>query len=101
VQGVVLIVLLAAALLGAPLLGARARSSALLFTLTAILSAILAEAGNGYDARYAYPAFGPLAAGAALGAWGLCSRLRATPLHRPRSARRARPRLTTRRTRRS
>jgi hypothetical protein len=52
------------------------RSAAILFTLTAFLSITLAVAGNGYDARYAYPAFGPLAAGAALGAWGVAIGLR-------------------------
>jgi hypothetical protein len=58
-----------------PLLAGRVRVAALLFTLTAICSVTLAEAGNGYDARYAYAAFGPLAAGAALGAWGIATRL--------------------------
>ncbi|MGD0454889.1 MAG: glycosyltransferase family 39 protein [Solirubrobacteraceae bacterium] len=76
VQGTLLIALLAAAVIGTPLLRGRVRSAAILFTLTAILSVIVAEAGNGYDARYGYPAFGPLAAGAALGAWGLATRLR-------------------------
>ncbi|MGO9319690.1 MAG: glycosyltransferase family 39 protein [Solirubrobacteraceae bacterium] len=76
VQGALLIALLAAAVIGTPLLRARARSAAILLTLTAILSVIVAEAGNGYDARYGYPAFGPLAAGAALGAWGLAARLK-------------------------
>jgi len=75
VQGPLLVALLAAALLGIPLLPRRLRGAALLFTLTAILSVTLAEAANGYDARYAYPAFGPLAAGAALGAWGLAGAL--------------------------
>ena len=75
VQGALLIVLLAAAVIGTPLLRGRARACAILFTLTALLSVLVAEAGNGYDARYGYPAFGPLAAGAALGAWGLAARL--------------------------
>jgi hypothetical protein len=76
VQGALLILLLAVAVIGTPLLAARMRACAILFTLTAVLSVLLAEAGNGYDARYGYPAFGALAAGAALGAWGLASRLR-------------------------
>ena len=76
VQGSVLVVLLLAAAIGAPLLPGRVRSAAILFTLTAFLSITLAVAGNGYDARYAYPAFGPLAAGAALGAWGVAIGLR-------------------------
>ena len=76
VQGALLVVLLVAAIVGAPLLTGRTRSAAILFTLTAIVSATLAVAGNTYDARYAYPAFGPLVAGAALGAWGVATRLR-------------------------
>ena len=76
VQGPLLVLLLLAAVLGAPLLRGRVRAGALLFTLTALLSVILAVAGNSYDARYGYPAFGPLGAGAALGAWGLAARLR-------------------------
>ncbi len=75
IEGALLIVLLLCALVGTPLLGGRMRSAALLFTLTAICSAGLAVASNCYDARYAYPALGPLAAGAALGAWGLASAL--------------------------
>ncbi len=76
VQGPLLLALLLAAILGAPLLADRARSAAVMFTLSALLSVLLAVAGNGYDARYAYPAFGPLAAGAALGAWGIAIRAR-------------------------
>jgi hypothetical protein len=76
IQGPLLIALLLAALLGTPLLAGRARAGAILFTLTAVLSVALAAAGNSYDARYGYPAFGPLAAGAALGAWGIATRLR-------------------------
>ena len=75
VEGPLLIVLLLCALAGAPLLAGPIRSAAVLFTLTAVCSAGLAVASNCYDARYAYPALGPLAAGAALGAWGLASAL--------------------------
>jgi hypothetical protein len=71
IQGPVLIVLLLAAILGPFFLAPRLRWAAILFTLTALCSITFAVAGNGYDARYAYPTFGPLAAGAALGAWGL------------------------------
>jgi hypothetical protein len=78
IEGALLIAMLLAALGGPALLRARrTRAAAVLFTLTAICSVTLAEAGNGYDARYAYAAFGPLAAGAALGAWGLVERARA------------------------
>jgi hypothetical protein len=76
VQGAFLVALLLAAIIGTPLLRGRARWAAVLFTLTALLSAIFAVAGNRYDARYAYPTFGPLAAGAALGAWGIAARVR-------------------------
>jgi hypothetical protein len=50
---------------GIPLLSPRLRAVSLLFALTAW----------GYDARYGYPAFGPLAAAAALGAWALIKRV--------------------------
>ncbi len=76
IQGLPLVLILLLAVIGAPLLPARVRAAAFLFTLTAIGSVTLAAAGNSYDARYGYPAFGPLAAGAALGAWGIASRLR-------------------------
>jgi len=75
VQGPFLILLLLAGIIGAPLLTGRARWGAILFTLTAIFSATFAVAGSGYNARYAYVCFGPLAAGAALGAWGIATRL--------------------------
>jgi hypothetical protein len=76
IQGTLLVLMLLAAVVGAPLLAGRPRAAALLFTLTAVCSATLAEAGNGYDARYGYPAFGPLAAGAALGAWAVARHMR-------------------------
>jgi hypothetical protein len=76
IQGPLLVVLLLAAIVGTPLLGGTARWSAVVFALTAIASATLAVAGNGYDVRYAYPAFGPLAAAAALGAWGIAAHMR-------------------------
>ncbi len=75
IQGLLLIVLLIAALCGLPWLRGRTRAAATLFTLTAILSILFAAAASSYDARYAYPTFGPLAAGAALGAWGIATRL--------------------------
>ncbi len=70
IEGALLIVLLAAAVFGPLFLRGPPRLAAYLMTLTALLSILLALAGNGYDARYAYPTFAPLAAGAALGAWG-------------------------------
>lgn len=83
VQGPFLVLLLVAGILGPPFLPGRLRWAAALFTLTALVTIVFACAGNGYDARYAYPTFGPLAAGAALGAWGVGTRL-ATALRRRR-----------------
>ncbi len=73
VQGTLLIVLLVAGIAGPFFLRGRLRWAAAFCTLTALLSIAFAVAGNSYDARYAYPTFGPLAAGAALGAWGIGS----------------------------
>jgi hypothetical protein len=78
VQGPLLLLLLIAALAGPLTLPRRLRWAAALFTFTALCSIVFASAGNGYDARYAYPTFGPLAAGAALGAWGVGSLLTRT-----------------------
>jgi len=76
VQGALLVIMLVAAIAGAPLLRGSMRAASLLFTLTAICPVALAAAGNSYDARYGYPAFGPLAAAAALGAWAVLTRVR-------------------------
>ena len=76
IQGALLVVMLLAAIGGAPLLRGCQRAACLLFTLAAVLSVTLAAAGNSYDARYGYPAFGALAAGAALGGWAVGARLR-------------------------
>jgi dolichyl-phosphate-mannose-protein mannosyltransferase len=85
-QGPLLILMLLAAIAGVPFLPTRLRAAAILFTLTAIFSIVFAEAGSSYDARYAYPTFGPLAGGAALGAWAIASRLRtARRARRPRA----------------
>jgi hypothetical protein len=75
VQGPLLILLLVSALAGLFTLPRRMRWASAVFTLTALFSITFAVAGNGYDARYAYPTFGPLAAGSALGAWGIGSLL--------------------------
>lgn len=77
VQGPLLMLLLAAAVAGTLLLGGLARSAAALFTISALASVALAVAGNSYDVRYGYPALGPLAAGASLGAWGILTHLKA------------------------
>lgn len=92
VQGALLIATLIVAIAGVALLRGRARAYALLFTLTALFSVTLAAAGNSYDARYAYPAYGPLGAGAALGAWAIAARLRARSA-RIRASRRDRARV--------
>ena len=76
IEGPVLIILLLAAIAGPFFLPTRLRWAAAVYTLTALSTILLAVAGSGYDARYAYPTFGPLAAGAALGAWGVGYRLR-------------------------
>jgi 4-amino-4-deoxy-L-arabinose transferase-like glycosyltransferase len=75
VQGPLLILLLVAAIGGSLTLAPRMRWASAIFTLTAVLNAVFVVAGNGYDARFAYPTFGPLAAGAALGTWGIGSLL--------------------------
>jgi hypothetical protein len=90
VQGPLIVLLLIAAIIGPFFLAARMRAAAILFTLTAIITITFAVAGNGYDARFAYPTFGPLAAGAALGGWGIYSRLAGSIRRRSRD-RRGRP----------
>ena len=75
IQGPLLIFLLVAAILGPFFLPRRMRWAAVVFTLTAIFSITFVVATDNYDARYAYPTFTPLAAGAALGAWGIGCRL--------------------------
>jgi hypothetical protein len=76
-QGPLIILLLIAGIVGPFFLAARMRAAAILFTLTALVTITFTIAGNTYSARYAYPTFGPLAAGAALGAWGIGTRLAA------------------------
>lgn len=75
VQGPLLIFLLVLAIAGPFCLPRGMRSTASIFTLTALASIAFAVATDGYDIRYAYPTFGPLAAGAALGIWGIRLRL--------------------------
>jgi hypothetical protein len=69
IDGPLLVVLLLAALASPCLVRGRARGLALLLLGTALLPVLAAEAGNGYDARYGYPAFAPLAGAAAIGLW--------------------------------
>jgi hypothetical protein len=75
IQGPLIILLLIAAIVGTFFLAARIRVVAILFTLTAIATITFSVAGSQYSVRYTYPTYGPLAAGAALGAWGIGSRL--------------------------
>jgi hypothetical protein len=72
-QGPLLVFLLAAGLIGPFFLQGRLRWASAFFTLTALASITFAVAGNSYDPRYAYPTLGPLAAGGALGAWGIAT----------------------------
>ena len=88
VQGPFLVILLVAALGGLLFVPSPVRASAALFTFTALFSITFAIAGNNYDARYAYPTFGLLAAGAALGLWGMGQHL-AGATQRARRAQRA------------
>jgi hypothetical protein len=76
VGGAFMIVLLLGALCGPLLLRGRTRAAAGFLGLTALLSIALAVALNSYDARYAYPTFGPLVASAALGGWAVAAWLR-------------------------
>jgi hypothetical protein len=69
IDGPLLVVLLVAALASPWLVRGPARGLALLLLGTALLPVLAAEAGNGYDARYGYPAFAPLAGAAAIGLW--------------------------------
>jgi hypothetical protein len=67
-----LFVLLALLSLASPLLTrGRERRAAILFALVAWASLILPVATLWWSARYAVPAFGPLAASAGIGGWGL------------------------------
>ncbi len=84
VDGLLMIALLALSF-GAPfLLRGRPRSGALLFAATAWLLLFFPILLKGFDYRFVIPAFAPLAAAAALSAWGLAGWVRG---ERPRSPR--------------
>lgn len=83
--GVLMLLLLGAALAGPFALRGRNRTAAIFLGLTALLSITLAVATNSYDARYASPTFGPLAASAALGGWALARALGGAIRQRARS----------------
>jgi hypothetical protein len=76
VDGPLMAVLLALTFAAPFVLRGRERAAAVLFGLTALLSISLAVAAHEYDARFTVPTFGPLAASAALGGWGLVTRIR-------------------------
>ncbi len=90
IQGPFLVLLLVAALGGLLFLPSPLGATAALFTFTALFSITFAIAGNNYDARYAYPTFGLLAAGSALGLWGMGRHL-AGAIQRTRRAWNAQP----------
>ena len=71
IQGPLIVILLVIAIGGPFFLRGRMRWAAIVCTFTALFSITFAVAGNSYDARFAYATFGPLGAGAALGAWGV------------------------------
>ncbi len=58
-------------LVGLFVLRGRQRAGATLFTATALLLLMFPIVSKSYDYRFVIPAFSPLAAAAALGAWGL------------------------------
>jgi hypothetical protein len=76
VQGPVF-VLLALLMFAAPFVtSGRQRRAAVLFAVTAVLLLVLPVATVEFSARTAVPGFGPLAAAAALGGWGVSRKVR-------------------------
>jgi hypothetical protein len=90
IEGPFIVLLLIAAIIGPFFLTGRMRAASIFFTLTALGLMTFDIASISYDARYAYPTFGPLAAGATLGAWGIGLRA-ARILRRRRQARQVQP----------
>jgi hypothetical protein len=80
VDGAWMGLLLALCLAGAWLLSGRARSGMLLFGCSALALLFFPILVKGYDYRFVIAAFGPLAAGGALAAWGLVARVKAKPV---------------------
>ena len=76
VSGAVFVVLALLAVLGAILAPAALRRGALLFGVVALVSILGPPLTLFYDARYAIPAYGPLAAAAAVGGAALTERVR-------------------------
>ena len=75
--GVLFVALALLALLGLALARGRLRAGALVFTAVALVSIVGPPLTLFYDARYAIPAFGPLAAAAAVGGAALMARVAA------------------------
>jgi hypothetical protein len=76
IDGPWMLILLALCLAGPWLVRGEARSGTALFALTSLALLFVPILTSGYDYRYVIPAFGPLLAAGALGAWGLCTRVR-------------------------
>ncbi|MGO9490116.1 MAG: ArnT family glycosyltransferase [Solirubrobacteraceae bacterium] len=77
VEGPFMALLMLLALLAPILAPAPQRRATLLFFLTALVLLLAPIFLSEYDYRFAIPAFGPLAASAAIGAWALVTRSRA------------------------
>jgi len=75
VQGPMMVLLALLSLAGPLLTRGRARSAALLFTVTAWVLLVAPVAALQFSARTAVPGFGALGAAAAIGAWGCLSRV--------------------------
>ncbi|MDQ3609851.1 MAG: hypothetical protein M3459_13290 [Actinomycetota bacterium] len=80
IQGPLMVVLALLSLAGPFVTRGRARSAALLFTLSAWALLVAPVAALQFSARTAVPAFGALGAAAAVGGWGCLSRARARGL---------------------
>jgi Dolichyl-phosphate-mannose-protein mannosyltransferase len=77
VVGPLFVLLALLAVVGLVLARGEPRRGAWLFALVALVSILGPPATLFYDARYAIPAFGPLAAAAAVGGWAVTERLTA------------------------
>jgi hypothetical protein len=71
VDGPWMLALLALCLVGPWLLAGRARAGMILFAVSALALLFFPLLTYGYEYRYVIPAFGPLLAAGALGAWGV------------------------------
>jgi hypothetical protein len=83
VDGAWMLILLALCVAGPRLLTGRARSGMILFAASALTLLFFPIFTKGYDYRFVIPAFAPLVAAGALGAWGLARRIRPKALAAP------------------